>query len=406
MQHKKNTKAIAGNAGPGVRSDCQIHLELTNEGGLKIKVVSKVGTLYGTSIKEQLVKGLSVFGIKNARVTIEDKGALPFVIDARLEAAIKEVVKSNTSLLPEIMQNTQYPTTRDRIRYTRLYLPGNSPAYFLNAGIHKPDGVILDLEDSVAPGKKKEASYLVRNALRSIDFMGAERMVRINQLPGGLEDLPFIVPNNTHVILIPKCESARQVTEIEQACKDLLKASNHKKLPYFMPIIESALGVENAFDIAMASQNVVAMAIGLEDYTADLGVQRTKSGKESLYARMRLVNACKAAGIQPIDSVFSDVSDETGLLKSIKKSKALGFEGMGCVHPRQIKTIREGFLPGKEEITKASKIVLAFDEAKSKGLGVISFGTKMIDLPVVKRAQKTIDLAVEAGLLERDWKNK
>jgi citrate lyase subunit beta/citryl-CoA lyase len=170
-----------------------------------------------------------------------------------------------------------------------------------------------------------------------------------------------------------------------------------------MPIIESALGVEKAFEIASASDNVVAMAIGLEDFTADLGVQRTNEGTESFYARTRMVNACKAAGIQPIDSVFSDISDMEALAENVKKSKALGFEGMGCIHPRQIVVIHENFAPELAQIEKAQKIIRAFEEAKAKGLGVVSLGTKMIDPPVVKRAETTINLAINLGLLKANW---
>ena len=173
-----------------------------------------------------------------------------------------------------------------------------------------------------------------------------------------------------------------------------------------MPIIETALGVENAFDIARSSGDVVAIAIGLEDLTADLGVQRSAEGKESLYARTRLINAAKAAGIQPIDSVFADVDDPDALRQNVQESKALGFEGMGCIHPRQIAVIREGFAPGREEIGKASRIVSAFGEARRMGLGVVALGTKMIDQPVVSRAQKTITLAISMGLLPPDWNEK
>jgi citrate lyase subunit beta/citryl-CoA lyase len=115
------------------------------------------------------------------------------------------------------------------------------------------------------------------------------------------------------------------------------------------------------------------------------------------------VVAGKAAGIQPIDSVFSDVGDMEGLRQNVKVSKALGFEGMGCIHPRQIQVIRQGFAPGAEEIDKSRKIVLAFETARQKGLGVVALGTKMIDPPVVARAQKTLDLAVRLGLLNADW---
>jgi len=173
-----------------------------------------------------------------------------------------------------------------------------------------------------------------------------------------------------------------------------------------MPIIESALGVEKAFEIATASENVVAMAIGLEDYTADLGTRRTNEATESLYARTRMVNACKAAGIQAIDSVFSDVGDMDALKENVKISKGLGFEGMGCIHPRQIKVIHESFAPEEAEIDKAKKIVNAFIDATEKGLGVVSLGTKMIDPPVVKRAEKTINLAISLGLLSENWREE
>jgi len=175
---------------------------------------------------------------------------------------------------------------------------------------------------------------------------------------------------------------------------------------FLMPIIESALGVEKAFEIAVSSNNIVALAIGLEDFTADLGVQRTLSGDESFYARTRLVNACKAAGIQAIDSVFSDVGDMDALYSNVKNSKSLGFEGMGCIHPRQIDTIHKGFSPDPEELEKAKKIVNAFLDASERGLGVVSLGTKMIDAPVVKRAQKILDLAISLGMISNDWRKE
>ena len=166
-----------------------------------------------------------------------------------------------------------------------------------------------------------------------------------------------------------------------------------------MPIIESALGVENAYAIAKASDRVAALAIGLEDLTADLGVQRTLEGLETFYQRTRIINAAKAAGIQPIDSVFSDVQDMEGLYNTVKKSKSLGFEGMGVIHPRQIPIIHKAFAPSKEEIEKAQKIVDAFNQAKEKGLGVVALGSKMIDPPVVKRAFNTLKLAQLAKAL-------
>jgi citrate lyase subunit beta/citryl-CoA lyase len=203
-------------------------------------------------------------------------------------------------------------------------------------------------------------------------------------------------------VLVPKCESADQLRLVNSKINELkIKYGVTGKI-WLMPIIESALGVLKALEIAQ-SENVVAMAIGLEDYTADLGTRRTQEGIESFFARSMVVNACKAAGIQAIDSVFSDVADMEALKDNVIRSKALGFDGMGCIHPRQIRVIHENYAPDAAEIEKAKKIVNAFIEATAKGLGVVSLGTKMIDPPVVKRAQKLIDLAISLGKLSLNW---
>jgi len=365
-----------------------------------------VKVLYGEQILALARQVLDFFQLENAVLTIEDSGALDFVLAARIEAVVKQLIETEDEFLLPMLDENIYETVRDRFRFSRLYLPGNSPSLMINAGIHTPHAIILDLEDSVAPAKKEEARYLVRNALRNVNFYGCERMVRINQFPEGLDDLDYIVPHNVHVILVPKCESAEQIIEIEKRIFGITQEALPDFPILFMPIIESALGVEKAFEIATASEHVIALAIGLEDFTADLGVRRTKEGTESFYARTRVINACKAAGIQPIDSVFSDVGDMEALRKNVMTSKSLGFEGMGCIHPRQIKVIHESFAPEADEIEKAKKIVNAFIEAQEKGLGVVSLGTKMIDPPVVKRAEKTIYLAVSLGMLDKDWREK
>jgi len=394
-------KARAGNRGERIRSDCFVSLQLKPEGGIELLLKSKVSSMFGKQIKQQVKEVLEALEVKHASLEIEDSGALPFVIGARLEAAVKKLKPSDRAWIPPLIAQNNYETRKEQFRFSRLYLPGNTPSMMLNAGIHHPNGIILDLEDSVAPEKKNEARLLVRNALRQVDFYGAERMVRINQLPGGLDDLEEVVPHQLHMILIPKCEYGSQVKQVEEKVKSILKSFGQDREIYLMPIIESCLGVENAFEIARASDLVTSMAIGLEDYTADLGVRRTAGGEESLYARTRLVNACKAAGIQPIDSVYSDIANMEGLRQNVLQSKALGFEGMGCIHPRQVPLIHEGFAPEEEEIGMAERIIEAFNEAESKGLGVIALGTKMIDPPVVKRAQKTLDLAIKLGLRKK-----
>jgi citrate lyase subunit beta / citryl-CoA lyase len=410
---KNLNKSFAGKRGDSIRSDCYFEIDLKSTGGIKLNIKSKVESMYGESIKQMILDMCKFFGLKDAKILLEDNGALPFVLAARFELAVKRLahppapsqregefksspliknLKLNKEYLLPFNENNLYSTKKDQLRRSRLYLPGNEPKFFVNAGLHSPDGIILDLEDSVAPVEKDSAQLLARNALKSVDFYNAEKMVRINQLPNGLDDLKFIVPHNVNVILIPKCESAKQVKDVEKETVRLKNLHKIKNEIYFMPIIESALGVIKAYEIASASKYNCALTIGLEDYTADIGTQRTNEGKESLFARQMIVNAAKAAGIQAIDSVFSDVADMEALRQSVIEAKSLGFEGKGCIHPRQIPVVHEAFAPTSDEIEKAKKIVLAFEEAEKKGLGVISLGSKMIDPPVVKRAQRILSL--------------
>ena len=402
--------AEAGRRGTDVRSDCWVRITPAASGGINLQLKTKVEVMYGEASRRMIADVLAALGVKHATVEMEDAGALPWVQMARLEAAVRRlhgpggnVVSAVPESLPEFATYAQYPTQRDRFRRSRLYLPGNEPKFMLNAGLHEPDGVILDLEDSVAPAVKDEARLLIRNALRSIDFRGSERMVRINQGERGLVDLDFIVPHNVHVILIPKTEDPEQVRQVDARIDQILKGAtavsavtqqpSTAQRPFLMPIIESARGAIKAFDIATASPNICALTIGLEDYTADLGTQRTNEGRESFWARCQVVNAARAAGVQPIDTVFSDVGDMDGLRASVLEAKSLGFDGKGCIHPRQIRPIHEAFAPAPAELEKAQKIVAAFKDAEAKGLGVVSLGSKMIDPPVVKRALRVVKLA-------------
>jgi citrate lyase subunit beta/citryl-CoA lyase len=390
--------AEAGRRGDDVRSDLFVSVAVKKTGGLDIQVKSKVGAFYGTSIRDTVNSVLRSFGVKRARVEVDDKGALPFVIAARVETALCRAGFSGKAL-PERLFEPKAPSAKDRLRRSRLYLPGNEPKFAVNAGIHKPDAVILDLEDSVHPDEKDAARLVVRNSLRCLDFLGAERMVRINQLPLGYKDLEEIVPESPDLILIPKVETATQVREVDARIGKIQKSKGIKRPIWLMPILESAMGVENACEIAAATDTVVALTIGLEDYTADIGVQRTKQGDETLYARQRLVNAARAAGLQAIDSVFGDVGDMEGLKAWAVRSKAMGYEGMGCIHPRQIRPIHDAYAPTPQEIEKALKIVAAFEDAAAKGKSVVSLGSRMIDPPVVLRAQRLVRRATRMGLI-------
>lgn len=397
--------ATTGNKGKGIRSDCFVSLEITSSGGHIIELTSKVKLYYGDSILREAKEILNFFEIEHAKLIIEDAGALSFVISARIEAAIKQIMESDKEYLFEVLPENVYETQKDAHRISRLYLPGNSPSMMINAPIHKPNGIILDLEDAVAPDKKPEARFVVRNALRSLNFYGAEKMVRINQIPKGIDDLEYVIPHGVNLLLVPKCESAEQIHLLNEAIEAIKQKHNIQRNIWLMPIIESALGVVKSYEIASSADNIVSIAIGLEDYTADLGTLRTSEGTESFFARSMVVNSARAAGVQPIDSVFSDVSDMEALHQNVLKSKALGFDGMGCIHPRQIRVIHEGYAPSDSEIEKAKKIFIAFEEAQAKGLGVVSLGSKMIDPPVVKRAVRSLNLAISMGKLSTTWQS-
>jgi citrate lyase subunit beta / citryl-CoA lyase len=399
VESKRVRRGEAGRAGSDVRSDLHVTFEERSSGGIQIDLRSRVDSYYGDCIRKQVADVSRELGIEHAHISIVDEGALPFVIAARVETAVRRGgLAGKKQALPEAI-GTPAASPRDRLRRSRLYLPGNEPRYFVNAGLHAPDAVILDLEDSVHFAEKDAAHILVRNTLRTVDFGSAERMVRINQLPLGLADLDEIVPQLPDLILIPKVEIPQQVSEIAERIDTICKQCELTRPIWLMPILESALGIENAFAIATASVRVVALTIGLEDYTADLGVAKTSGGAESLYARMRVVNAAHAAHVQAIDSVYGDVADNEGLLRWGEASRAMGYEGMGCIHPIQIEIIHRAFAPSAPEMDKALKIVDAYQDAQVRGLGVVSLGSKMIDAPVVQRALKLVARAKQMGLL-------
>lgn len=389
----------AGHCGAEIRSDVYVWVDPRDRGGLHIELESRVDAYYGDSIRRQAEEVLEALGVRDAQVVIRDEGALPFVIAARIEAAVRRAgLGEGTRVLPDRV-DLPGASERDRLRRSRLYLPGSEPKYFINAALHGPDAIILDLEDSVHSTEKDAARLLVRNALRAVDFLHSERMVRINQLPLGLEDLDEVIPESPDVVLIPKVETPDQVIAANMRIAQIKTDYGITRPIWLMPILESALGIENAFAVAKASDQIVALTIGLEDYTADVGVVKTSTGAESLYARQRVVNAAHAAGLQAIDSVFGDVGDMDGLRAWGLNSRALGFEGMGCVHPTQIPVVHEAFAPAAAEIERAQKIVAAFHDAQQKGLGVVSLGSKMIDPPVVQRALKLVARALAMGLI-------
>jgi citrate lyase subunit beta/citryl-CoA lyase len=282
-----------------------------------------------------------------------------------------------------------------------LFLPGNNPNMLINGNCLGSDAVIFDLEDAVSPAEKDAARILVRNTMRYMDFRGCEIIVRINSIdtPYWQQDLDMILPQQPGLILLPKTGSARDVQEADAYMTKLEQqlglAPNTVGL---MPLIETALGVENAFAIATATERVQALFLGAEDLTADLRCKRTKEGREIEYARTRLVMAARAAGVEVYDTPFTDVNDDEGIRKDAAYAKALGFSGKASISPRHVGVINEVFSPTQADIDYAYEVMDAIALAKEQGKGAIALRGKMIDAPIVSRAEQTIAMAQALGL--------
>jgi len=283
-----------------------------------------------------------------------------------------------------------------RKRRTMLYIPGNNPAMLQQGGVYGADSLLLDLEDAVALNQKDSARILVRNILKDIDFYGAEVCVRVNHIdtPFGMEDLEEIVPLQPDAIRFPKTETTE---ELERLIKIIEDIENKHDLPHdkmtLHVMIETALGVQNVFDIAKLSKRVDAITIGGQDLTADMNITNNKDGSGIDLARKMIVMAAKANKIDAIDTVFVDVNDDEGLRKETEYSKNIGFTGKAVINPRQIDIIHEVYQPTQEEIRKAYKIIKAFKKNKEAGIGVFSVDGKMVDAPVMARAEYVLELA-------------
>ena len=276
-----------------------------------------------------------------------------------------------------------------------------------DAHIYGPDSIMLDLEDSVTMAEKDTARLLVYNALKSIDYGDTEMVVRINPLntPYGKKDIEAVVKAGVHVIRMPKTETAEEVVEVEREIERVEKEIGCLGRTQIMAAIESTLGVVNAYAIATASKRMMGIALGAEDYSANLKTQRTPGGEELRLARETIVVAARAAGIDALDTVYSNLNDMETFRKEVEFIKTLGFDGKSIINPRQIEVVNEVFAPSEKAIEKARTIIAAIKEAEKKGSGVIAVNGKMVDRPVVIRAQRTIELALASGILtEEDLK--
>lgn len=290
----------------------------------------------------------------------------------------------------------------ERLRRTMMFVPGNNPGMMADAHIYGPDSIMLDLEDSVTMTEKDTARLLVYNALKTIDYGDTEMVVRINPLntPYGKKDIEAMVKAGVHVIRMPKTETAEEVVEVEREIEKVEKELGCLGRTKIMAAIESALGVVNAYAIATASPRMMGIALGAEDYCANLKTQRTPGGDELRLARETIVVAARAAGIDALDTVYSNLNDMETFRKEVEFIHRLGFDGKSIINPRQIEVVNEVFAPSEKAIEKARTIIAAIKEAEKKGSGVIAVNGKMVDRPVVIRAQRTIELAKASGIIK------
>lgn len=284
----------------------------------------------------------------------------------------------------------------EKLRRTMLYVPGNKPAMVKDIYIYNPDSIMFDLEDSISLKEKDAARFMVSEALKSVDYHDIETVVRINGIDTeyGLEDLECIVKAKPDVIRLPKTETAEDVLVVESIIEKIEKENNIVvgKIK-MMAAIESAMGVLNALSIATSSKRLIGIAIGAEDYVTNLKTKRSPEGIELLFARCQVLNAARAAGIAALDTVYSDVENEEGFRKEVEHIKQLGFDGKSIINPKQIDIVNEIYNPKIKEIEQSLKIIKAIKKAEKEGTGVVSINGKMVDKPIVERAQRILNLA-------------
>ena len=292
------------------------------------------------------------------------------------------------------------------MRRSMLFLPGNTPNMIINGDSLGADSIILDLEDAVSPDEKDSARLLVRSALKDMGFKGVEITVRINSIDTDYwkHDLDAIIPLRPSLIMPPKASCAEDIRIVDAYIAEV-EARNGIEVGTvkLIPLIETALGVENAFNIASACPRVAAIFLGGEDLTADLRCKRTKESNEIDYARRRLVMAARAAGVDVYDTPFTDVNDDEGIEIDAQYAKSLGFTGKSAIAPRHVKVINAVFSPSEKDIEYAKLVFEAIRLGKEQGKGAVSLRGKMIDKPIVERARQTIEAAKQLGLVEEDY---
>ena len=292
----------------------------------------------------------------------------------------------------------------ERLRRTMMFVPGANAAMLRDAPLYGADSIMFDLEDAVSLKEKDSARVLVHSALKNFDYGNIEIVVRINALDaGGAEDIEAMVLAGVDVIRLPKTETAQDIIDVEAV---ITEVEQQNDIPVgttkMMAAIESAEGVLNAPAIAKSSTRLIGIALGAEDYVTNMKTRRHPDGQELFFARSMILHAARAAGIAAIDTVYSDVDNTEGFEAEVRLIKQLGFDGKSVINPRQIPLVNTIYAPTEKEIQNAKEVIWGIREAEAKGSGVISVNGKMVDKPIVERAERVIALALAAKLITEE----
>ncbi|OJG64104.1 citrate (Pro-3S)-lyase, beta subunit [Enterococcus malodoratus] len=285
-----------------------------------------------------------------------------------------------------------------------MFVPGANAAMLRDAPLYGADSIMFDLEDAVSLKEKDSARVLVHFALKTFDFSQVETVVRINSLDtDGAADVEAMVLAGADVIRLPKTETAQDIVDVDEVITNVEAANG---IPVgttkMMAAIESAEGVLNAREIAKASTRLIGIALGAEDYVTNMKTKRYPDGQELFFARSMILHAGRAAGIAAIDTVYSDVDNAEGFKNEVSLIKQLGFDGKSVINPRQIPLVNAIYTPTEAELQNAKEVIWGIREAEAKGSGVISVNGKMVDKPIVERAERVIAIAKAAKLITEE----
>ena len=294
---------------------------------------------------------------------------------------------------------------KKRLRRTMMFLNAQKPGLIKDPYIYKPDSLMLDLEDAVAENQKDVARFSLYHALKTINYRGCERVVRINGLdtPYWREDIRASVAGGCDAIRIPKTESPKDVQIVEAAIAEDEKTYGRPEGEVLIiAALESARGIMRALDICESSERLFGIALSGGDYTKDLQTHITGTGVELMGARQNMIIAARAAGVQCFDTVYTDLKNMEGFREDVETIHLMGFDGKSIINPRQIPIVHEIFTPTQKDIIFAEKVVKEIDSKKAQGIGVFTVDGKMIDIAFYDGAKRTIELAKASGVYKGD----